>query len=503
MDSRRIRHYLGLCAAVCILLPLVQASEHRGRVTFKARPVPGATVSASREGRTATAVTDSEGRYTFPDLMDGTWAVQVKMFGFELMRQEVTVAAGSAAREWALTLLSMERIKAEIQVAVAPPKAVSAVRPATAPEVAAKPEPRKAVTTAPVNVDDEMSQRAADGLLINGSVNNGAASNFGQAAAFGNNRFGGKGLYNGGLGMSLGNSAFDARPYSLTGQNTPKASYNRLTGMASLGGPLKIPHLLNNGPMLFAGYQWTRNNDATTATSLVPTAGQRNGAFGESIIDPLTGTFFPGNAIPQNRISPQARVLLNYYPQPNFGGNGGYNFQVPLLNPTHQDALQTRASKTLGRSNQVSGQFSFQRTRADEPSLFGFLDKRNLQGINSGANWTHRFSQRLFLIMGVQFSRMSTRVTPFFANRVNVSGEAGITGNNQDPANWGPPALSFSSGIAGLSDAQSSFNRSQTSGLSASMLWTYGAHNVAFGGDIRTLEKFRRLVSIRRVTHLG
>ena len=45
-------------------------------------------------------------------------------------------------------------------------------------------------------------------------------------------------------------------------------------------------------------------------------------------------------------------------------------------------------------------------------------------------------------------------MTPYFANGTNVSGDAGITGNNQDPVNWGPPALTFSSGIAGLGTGQ-------------------------------------------------
>src|SRR5438105_15212187 len=95
---------------------------------------------------------------------------------------------------------------------------------------------------------DELSQGAADGFLINGSMNNGAASPFAQSAAFGNNRFGNRRLYTGGIGMIFDNSATDARPFSLTGQNTPKAGYNRLTGVLTLGGPLRIPHLWKNGP---------------------------------------------------------------------------------------------------------------------------------------------------------------------------------------------------------------------------------------------------------------
>ena len=48
-----------------------------------------------------------------------------------------------------------------------------------------------------------------------------------------------------------------------------------------------------------------------------------------------------------------------------------------------------------------------------------------------------------------------------------MSGDAGITGNNQDPANWGPPSLGFSS-IAGLSDALPNFNRNADAAAAAS-----------------------------------
>jgi trimeric autotransporter adhesin len=110
---------------------------------------------------------------------------------------------------------------------------------------------------------DDLNQRAADGFLINGSANKGAASLFAQLAAFGNNRKGTNGLYNGGIGIIFDDSALDARPFSLSGQNTPKAAYNRVTGVATLGGLLRIPHLFQKGPTFFIGYQWTRNrNDA-------------------------------------------------------------------------------------------------------------------------------------------------------------------------------------------------------------------------------------------------
>jgi hypothetical protein len=61
-------------------------------------------------------------------------------------------------------------------------------------------------------------------------------------------------------------------------------------------------------------------------------------------------------------------------------------------------------------------------------------------------------------------------------------------GNNQEPSNWGPPALTFSSGIAGLSDAQSSFDRNQTHGVSYAMQWNHRGHNVTAGADFRRRE---------------
>jgi hypothetical protein len=117
-------------------------------------------------------------------------------------------------------MLQLDQIKAEIKSPAVPAASVatpSAKAPAKSEP--AKPEDKKARDT-PTREDD-LNQQASDGFLINGSVNNGAASPFAQLAAFGNNRNGAKGLYNGGIGVIFDNSALDARPFSLTGQNTP------------------------------------------------------------------------------------------------------------------------------------------------------------------------------------------------------------------------------------------------------------------------------------------
>ncbi|MGA8026265.1 MAG: TonB-dependent receptor [Bryobacteraceae bacterium] len=468
MAWRRSGKYLCLCPLAFLAVPLVAASEYHGQVTFNDLAVPGATVTAIQKDKKFVAITDPEGLYSLPDLTDGTWTIEIEMLGFATIKQDVEVTPHESSTRWELKLLPLDQIKAQIRRVEVPP-----------------PETQPAEPETPQN---DLTQAAADGLLINGSVNNAAASPFAQVAAFGNNRNGAKGLYNGGIGMILDNSALDARPFSLTGQNTPKATYNRLTGVATLGGPLRIPHLFKNGPNFFVGYQWTRDRNATTETALVPDLAIRNGIFTIPIIDPATGLPFPGNSIPASRISPQARALLSFYPLPNFDAGARYNYQIPIVTPTHQDALQSRWNKTIDSKNQLYGRFAFQSTRTDNPNLFGFLDTTDILGINTALNWSHRFNQRLFLNLGYQFSRLATRATPYFEDRENVSAETGISGNDQNPLNWGPPTLNFSSGIASLADAQSSHNRNQTSGFSYSMLWNRGLHNVTFGGDFRRQE---------------
>src|SRR5579884_2069 len=452
-----------LILILCLLASTLYAADYRGQVTFHNLPVPGATVTATRGDQQFSTITDPQGSYVFLNLADGPWTISIEMTGFSAIHQDITVAPNTPPGHWELRVLPLDQIQAK----VSPPMQLSIQPPENKPENSATTD---------------------EGFLINGSVNNGAASPFAQSAAFGNRRFTKSGLYNGGLGLILDNSALDAAPFSLTGQRTPKPTYNDLNGIVTFGGPLRIPHLLENGPNVFATYERTQNSNAATDSGLVPTLAQRNGIFASPVLDPLTGAGFPGNVIPQDRISPQARALLNLYPLPNFQSNARYNYQIPITTPAHKDALQSRINKFLSNRNQLYGGFAFQSTRQDTPNLFGFLDTSDSLGLNTNVNWWHRLSQEWFVNVGFQFSRLATHLTPYFENRENVSGIAGISGNNQSPMNWGPPALTFSSGISGLNDGLPEFNRNQTSRVSYSAEWNHRGHNITLGGDFRRQE---------------
>jgi trimeric autotransporter adhesin len=536
--NRFFRNSLKSLALAILAASCLNATEHHGVVKFGGQPVPGATVTAAQGDKKLSIVTDQQGAYSFPDLADGVWSFEVEMLCFAPIKQDVTVASGAAESQWELKLLSFDEIKASAVtpepppqtsgLAVRQPDAATGASDKTAPAAnapnAAKNAPQNAgsqrgfqrtdvnaTANAPAPSAEpaapaselagqspgELSQRASDGFLINGSTNNSASSPFALAAPFGNNRRGPRSLYNGNLGFTLDNSTLDASTFSLTGQDTPKPSYTRFTGLANFGGPLKIPHLLKNGPNIFVNYQWTRNRSAVSTPGLMPTAAERLGDFSQvltpaglpvQLMDPTTGQPLQGNIIPPARISQQAMALLNLYPLPNFAGSSRYNYQVPLVTPLHQDNMQARANKGIGRKNQLNGLFAFSSVRTDNPSIFGFTDTADTLGINSNINWRHSFTNRLAGTLGFQFSRYSLTTHSFFQNRENISGDAGISGNNQESINWGPPTLAFASGINGLGDATPSVIHNQTGALSYSMQWNRGRHNITYGGDYKRLE---------------
>lgn len=494
------RRRLGWLKLLCALATLSTAlmawpSEYHGQVFFRGVPVPGATVIVSQGSLQFVAVTDRQGLYEFPDLTDGKWKIEIEMRGFSTLDSDVTVAPNAPQGAWELKLLGLDEMLAQTQVIrpeSKPPAAPSASENQAASSLQV-PNAAAAIPPAPNVKPDEAAEESLDGLLINGSENNAATSPFALAPAFGNRRPGAKGLYNGSIGAIAGNSVFDARPYSLTGQQTPKDFYSRITTVFTLGGPLNIPHLIHNGPNFFVAYQWTRNSDAATLSGLVPDAAERSGdlsgvlnALGQplTVYNPATGLPFSG-PIP---VSPQAAALLNLYPPPNLAGNSRYNYQAAVLNNTHMDALQSRLNRIIGHKDQMYGGFGFRSSRAGSSNLFDFLDGTNSLGIDANVNWSHRYRHQTFVLLGYHFTRLRTQVRPQFENRTNVSGAAGIGGNDQDPADWGPPGLVFSSGVTPLSDTESAFNRNRTDALSLNVSTTLRRHNFVFGGDFRRQE---------------
>jgi hypothetical protein len=315
----------------------------------------------------------------------------------------------------------------------------------------------------------------------------------GNMAAFGNARRNRQMQYNGNANFTLDNSVWDAQTYSLNGQQVPKPAAAASSASFMFGGPLKIPKLLkgNNG-MFTINYQLRRSRIGNSQVGTMPTLAERSGDFSQAIAqtpvtiyDPLSGAPFPNNLIPSNRINPAALALLNYYPLPNTSGFTR-NYSAPITSLNNSDNINARLMNiSLTKKDRLSGGVGYMGSNGTTPNLFNFIDTRTSRSINANIGWTHTINTHLISSLRYTFSRSRNLSTPFFSDKTDVEGALGITGVSTAPINWGPPNLSFTSGINGLSDTAASLSRNQTSAVGESLIFVHGTHNFTFGGDFR------------------
>jgi hypothetical protein len=130
---------------------------------------------------------------------------------------------------------------------------------------------------------------------------------------------------------------WNANDYVRIRQGQARPLYRVNIAGYAVGGPVIIPKLLDSRTsqrkVFFFGSQEFTNDDrpTTTATANYPTDLERRGDFSQTrlttaganygaiqqIIDYRTGLPFPGNIIPQDRISPIGQRMLNLLIQPN------------------------------------------------------------------------------------------------------------------------------------------------------------------------------------------
>ncbi|HUP04146.1 MAG TPA: carboxypeptidase regulatory-like domain-containing protein, partial [Bryobacteraceae bacterium] len=326
-----------------------------------------------------------------------------------------------------------------------------------------------------------------------------------NALAFGNNRRDPRMMYTGDLNINESNSALNARSYSLSHEPIAKPSSNNTSVNATFGGPLRIPKLLGGKRGQFSlnfGVTRGRTGNAGTFTT-VPTDLERSGDFSQSlttagksviIYDPTTNDPFPNDKL--TTISPIAKALLRYYPEPNLTPSAGNsrNYQRAYTTTSNSDNLNTRLNQTLDSKNRLTGSFSFQGSNRNTPNSYGFIDPstgRTIsdagtgRGMSASANYSHNFTTRLIGTLTYNFSRNRNETDPYFAaQRQDIGSQIGIAGLSNDPMNWGPPTLNFSN-FAGLSDSAASLTRAQTSGLTATLMWVHKTHNFSWGADFR------------------
>jgi hypothetical protein len=334
------------------------------------------------------------------------------------------------------------------------------------------------------------------------------------------------------LYFSDNDAALDARPYSLTGMETPKASYNFARFGANVGGPLNIPKIFNGGSkwFYFVGWNGSRGSTPYDSYSTVPTAAERAGDFSGAtykdgspvqIFDPATGLplTFNGqaNVIDPTRISASAKALLQYIPLPNLN-TATQNFHYVTSDDSNSDAVSLRLIHNfagtgpfggggpggggggggrgggVGRrraQNNLNMGMNWSRNSTNIvnpfPSLAG---STNTQGLNASIGWTYGNGRRTNSLR-FNYNHNHVASTNLYSNAVDVAGAAGITGISNDPFDFGLPGINFTT-FGGLTDPTPRRELDQTYTISETLSWYRGKHNWRFGGDYRRmLQSFR------------
>lgn len=200
---------------------------------------------------------------------------------------------------------------------------------------------------------------------------------------------------------------FNANDFFINRQGLEAFPYRMTTVGVTLGGPMYIPHFMNqskNHLFFFYNSEVTRSVTPVGATAAsapvvlqytTPTALERKGDFSQTfdtsgklitIRDPTTGAAFPGNIIPSSRINANGQRLINVFPLPNITDPALtgrlYNLQIKNIQdapkqshllkidymPTSKDTLTFRPKLWASDTKSYTGIFSLNGTPIGDPS---------------------------------------------------------------------------------------------------------------------------------------
>jgi hypothetical protein len=279
------------------------------------------------------------------------------------------------------------------------------------------------------------------------------------------------------------NSALDASPFSITGQNGTKAAYAQNQFGFNLGGPLEFPKLFHSQNTFFTiNYNGNLSRNGANLVSTVPTVAERGGNFAglTTIYQPGTSNPFADNQIPLAQINSIAQGLLPFIPLPNQPGTVN-NYRLVSAVPNHSQNMNIRVNQTLSRRDQLSFGTNWQTRNSESLQNFGFLDQATGAGIGANVNYRHTFGAGIFQSLTGTFNRNSNMATPFFSNGANVAAQLGIQGTSTNPLNYGPPTLNFTN-FGSLTDGSPSQNAVYNVGFAEIFSIRHGKNNWSLGG---------------------
>lgn len=300
--------------------------------------------------------------------------------------------------------------------------------------------------------------------------------------------------YHGSVFEFLRNDNLDARNFFDTGK-LPEFKQNQFGG--TFGGPVK-----KDRTFFFGSYEGFRSSRGLTIAAVVPTDAQRNGdvSTGRPIFDPLTTRTdpsgriirdpFPGNVIPVNRISPQAKNTLDLlYPRAQRQIPNTINANFNPAQTLDFDQFIARVDHRLGATDTVWSRYSQVKTPQFTPNL----GSSGLPGTGTPADFVHRnavigytkvINPTVVNDARIGFNQHLQDLRAELNDRDLVSA-IGIEGALTDPLTWGAPNINIT-GMSGVGSFQfaPSVRQTHTFQFMDTLAITKGAHSFKVGADV-------------------
>jgi hypothetical protein len=231
-----------------------------------------------------------------------------------------------------------------------------------------------------------------------------------------------------------------------------KAKLRRNTFGATLGGPI-----VKDRTHFFGSWESMRLRQGFTQNTTVPTPAMRQGDFSAllgrdaslstpiTLYDWTTGSPFPGNIIPRSRMHPLATRFINeFIPLPNRAGVGGIlpNANYQSLDPqrTRTDQLIARVDHVLGVNDRIYGRYIISDTTTVAPQVWpAFGYSHELRGQHALMNWSHTLNPVTINEFRAGYSRFAQFELVESAYKRDVAEELGLRGTCRDPACWHAP----------------------------------------------------------------
>jgi len=328
----------------------------------------------------------------------------------------------------------------------------------------------------------------------------------------------------GSLSETYANSALNARNYSLTGKTLSKPVLIQNNFSVTVGGVFPFIKSGSSGQPSFQGrgfgrmsqpgwsftYGGSRNRSAVDILTTVPTDLERKGDFSQTYVqsissDPVTGQQLAVSQPVQLYLDPNdpssrftqipsidsvAQKLLEFIPKANLPCAAEApcvnNYALERSTPSSSDQINASVTglRLTSRDN-LGVNYSLRRGSSLNAATFPGLDtNRTNFAQNISLSGTHSFQQRLIGNWRVVLNRTRTESINDFAFTRNVAEELGIQGVSQEPVNWGPPTIGYTS-YGNLSLGSPSVNRNQTFSISGTLMKIGRNHSLRAGGDVR------------------